>query len=474
MPRERRKPRPARRGWTREAVLEALRTWAREEGRAPRAYEWAPWAAAVLGVSSAQTRKWERAHERWPSLSVTVARCGSWRQALESAGLPTHPPLRLPLQERIATARRLEGVARVEEIAELVGVSRWTVYGYWKAVRCDGCGGWQVEASARTCLDCHARGRRRTQPQEAELIDLLRAWSEETGEPPRVTDWTGENAKWDREYPRWPFRLAVTERFGSWPAALEAAGLTPYLRHWSDEQILAALRELADELGRAPTTAEITARPQLFAPTLPGVRFGSYEHALRAAGLIPARRAWTRPDVIEAFERFRLKYGRLPTTADLRSTRGSGVPPDSAVRALFGSLHEAKRACGYDGPARRTRFDADDAVRALRAFHDTHGRNPTAREWDTLGQRPSAPPIIRHFGSWNAALAAAGLTVTRPRRRWSDEQILAAIRAFEAQHGRSPAAADFGGGTLPGFETMRLRYGSLAAVLERARAPRPC
>ena len=111
-------------------------------------------------------------------------------------------------------------------------------------------------------------------------------------------------------------------------------------------------------------------------------------------------------------------------------------------------------------------------MRALRAFHDAHERTPTAREWDALGHRPSAPPIIRHFGSWNAALAAAGLTVTRPRRRWSDAQILAAIRAFEAQHGRPPAAADFGGGTLPGFETVRVRYGSLGAVLERARAPR--
>src|SRR3954466_10530380 len=175
--RERRRP---GRGWTREAVLEALRTWAREEGRAPRAYEWAPWAAAALGVKSAQTLKWEREIERWPSLDVAVRRCGSWRAALQAAGLPTHPPLRLPLQERIGIARRLHGVASVDEIGELVGVSRWTVYGYWKAVPCDGCGGWHVHAAARTCLDCHARGRRRAHPEEAVLVDLLRAWAEET------------------------------------------------------------------------------------------------------------------------------------------------------------------------------------------------------------------------------------------------------------------------------------------------------
>src|SRR3954449_2641335 len=88
-----RRRRRERRGWTPEAVLEALQRWQAEEGRPPRAYEWAPWAAAALGIRSARTKKWEREHDRWPSLDVTVARWGSWRQALQSAGLPTHPPL---------------------------------------------------------------------------------------------------------------------------------------------------------------------------------------------------------------------------------------------------------------------------------------------------------------------------------------------------------------------------------------------
>ena len=45
----------------------------------------------------------------------------------------------------------------------------------------------------------------------------------------------------------------------------------------------------------------------------------------------------------------------------------------------------------------------------------------TVREWDASGQRPSAPAIIRHFGAWNAALAAVGLRPTRHARRWSDQ-----------------------------------------------------
>src|SRR4051812_23726934 len=198
---ERGRRRAARRDWSGDRVLDALRTWAREEGRPPRAHEWNPARAAALGITSAGTRKWEREVERWSSLDVAVRRFGSWRAALQAAGLPSYPPLVLPLRERVAIAQRLRGVCTVHETAELVGVSHWTIYGYWNAVRCAGCGGWQIDPQASGCNECRARARQRPQLAGRVLLDLLRAWARETGEPPRVTDWTGENPKWDREYP---------------------------------------------------------------------------------------------------------------------------------------------------------------------------------------------------------------------------------------------------------------------------------
>ena len=116
---------------------------------------------------------------------------------------------------------------------------------------------------------------------------------------------------------------------------------------------------------RTSTPAQSCSRSNLL-----GTRFGSYERALLAAGLVPARRTWTREAVIDALTRFQREHGRWPTSADLRSTRGTGYPPATAVRAIFGDLHSAQRACGYTGPPQRTRFEADDAVRALRRFHE--------------------------------------------------------------------------------------------------------
>lgn len=51
---------------------------------------------------------------------------------------------------------------------------------------------------------------------------------------------------------------------------------------------------------------------------------------------------------------------------------------------------------------------------SIAAFFVEHGRAPTAREWSTVSpDRPSAFDAINRFGSFNAAVSAAGLT---PRR----------------------------------------------------------
>lgn len=143
--------------------------------------------------------------------------------------------------------------------------------------------------------------------------------------------------------------------------------------------------------------------------------------------------------MIEGLRQFNSDHGRLPSSADLRNTRGTPYPPSSAVYKFFGDLHDAHRACGYKGPRTGTRFDADAALGALRSFHDAYVRNPTVRDWDKRKQRPSSPAIIRHFGSWNAATSASGLTVTQPRRPRSDDEILTAIRnARPSTHGPRP------------------------------------
>ncbi|MGA2928658.1 MAG: hypothetical protein ABSG43_22250 [Solirubrobacteraceae bacterium] len=56
----------------------------------------------------------------------------------------------------------------------------------------------------------------------------------------------------------WPSANAMADRFGSWNAACREAGLAvrPLRRGWSAQQLSVALGQLAEELGRAPTSRE--------------------------------------------------------------------------------------------------------------------------------------------------------------------------------------------------------------------------
>src|SRR3954471_9065518 len=68
------------------------------------------------------------------------------------------------------------------------------------------------------------------------IVAAVVAWADELGRAPRSYDLSPVTAraggfpiagaeKWEREHPRWPHHALVRGRFGSWRAALSAAGL---------------------------------------------------------------------------------------------------------------------------------------------------------------------------------------------------------------------------------------------------------
>jgi Homing endonuclease associated repeat len=69
----------------------------------------------------------------------------------------------------------------------------------------------------------------------------------------------------------------------------------------------------------------------------------------------------------------------------------------------------------------RDRWSRPQILRALRQATLKTGRPPTSKEWQKGGRRtrPCAAVVKREFGSWNGALAAAGL---EPRRAGAQRQ----------------------------------------------------
>ena len=391
--------------WTHQRIVEALRAWTDELGRAPRSYDWSPAIARAGGFPLAGAEKWEREHPRWPHHALVCSRFGSWRGALQAAGLPGPAPLEITRRERVEIARRLEGRLSAEELADVLGVVARTVRSYWRAGTCSRCGGPQICPQASTCADCIpcvALAR----PSAAEIVRALRRWTRETGAPPRLCDWREPGGKWEREYPVWPSAGDVQARFGGWPHALRAAGLRPHRRAWTRDEILAALRGWAERHGRAPHQGEWQAGGHEYPPaSTVGNVFGSWSAALRASGLTPVRRSWSEAEILDGLQAFARAHGRPPTSGDLRDTRATPYPPATAVIRTFGSLRAALAQLGWH--AAWTPVSDAEILDALSAYAREHGRVPTCNLWRREHRRPGASVIIRRHGSWSAALAAA-------------------------------------------------------------------
>ena len=116
----------------------------------------------------------------------------------------------------------------------------------------------------------------------------------------------------------------------------------------------------------------------------------------------------------------------------------------------------------------RKRYSDEQILAELRASAGRLGRSPTMREFAADGATTVHPQtVIEHFGSWNAAKRAAGLV---PRRFATREELLGLLRELGEELGRPPAARDIDEhkGQLPSKSLYWHTFGSLANALREA------
>jgi Homing endonuclease associated repeat len=116
----------------------------------------------------------------------------------------------------------------------------------------------------------------------------------------------------------------------------------------------------------------------------------------------------------------------------------------------------------------RRRYTDDEILAELRASADRLGRSPTMREFAADPDASVHPQtVIEHFGTWNAAKRAAGLT---PRRFISREELLDQLRELGAELGRIPTARDLEErrGRMASKSLIWQTFGSLSAALREA------
>jgi transcriptional regulator with XRE-family HTH domain len=195
-------------------------------------------------------------------------------------GVETRRPSRRERAREIARLREREGLS-FAQIAERLGLAPSTVRDYHRdpdAERnrrnreryrgtCELCGrpttGGHGYDAPRQCARC-ARARSRVWSRDR-IVAAIRNWRDLTGEAPTVLDWSPAHA--DDEHPgaarflaepgRWPSVAAAQAHFGSFSAAIEAAGVEPAPRgartRWTPDRIVEAIRAWQHAHGAPPT-----------------------------------------------------------------------------------------------------------------------------------------------------------------------------------------------------------------------------
>lgn len=116
----------------------------------------------------------------------------------------------------------------------------------------------------------------------------------------------------------------------------------------------------------------------------------------------------------------------------------------------------------------RKRYSDDELLAELRASAERLGRSPTMREFANDSRTRVHPQtVIEHFGSWNAAKREAGLL---PRRFATREELLQVLRDLGGELGRTPTARDLEErrGRLPSKSLYWHTFGSLTTALREA------
>ncbi|WP_369333273.1 homing endonuclease associated repeat-containing protein [Haloferax sp. Atlit-4N] len=187
----------------------------------------------------------------------------------------------------------------------------------------------------------HTRGHQISISKE-ESLDAIRKLAEKKGRTPTSTEMDEEG-----ECSTTPIR----KHFRCWTSAVEAAGLKPNVRKSvTKNSIRGEILRLAGETNGTPTTREMRRDGNVSVRTVRN-HFGSWNEALRSTGLDPNLQLdASRGDVVKAIRQLAENLGRTPSSMEMDA---SGEFSTAVAQRLFGSWNRALRAAGFEPRMRR-------------------------------------------------------------------------------------------------------------------------
>ena len=156
------------------------------------------------------------------------------------------------------------------------------------------------------------------------------------------------------------------------------------------------------------------------------------------------------------------------------STTSAGLADVGATRAIVGR--------GAEVQTTRITYSNDDLIRAIRRVANELGGVPSSTKYQRSARSlglPSVPTITNRFGTWTAAVRAAGMTPNTGNatyhQRWSPDACWRALTNLTAELGAPPTMDQYellaaGNDDLPSPMTVRNRLGLWSSVAARLRS----
>ena len=128
-----------------------------------------------------------------------------------------------------------------------------------------------------------------------------------------------------------------------------------------------------------------------------------------------AERFWTQEHVVAAIRRWESENGSQPVASDWIRAQDGYPSSRSVYPEPFGSWAEAVRAAGFETSSGRRLgdpvWDKETIIAAIRAWVQKTGSVPKMREWRWAQPPfPGSTSVAYYFGTWSAAIRAAGYT----------------------------------------------------------------
>ena len=176
--------------------------------------------------------------------------------------------------------------------------------------------------------------------------------------------------------------------------------------------------------------------------------------------------AYSDEDLLDDIRSVAAKVGGTPTLNDYRE---HGTASAKTIYRHFGSWQDALTTAGYEPREPDSEATDEELLDELERLADELGKRPTAVEMNDHGAH-WASTYRRAFGSWNAACEAVGLETSEPvgQETLSEAELLEELRRVAEVCGAPPSVSDMQDEGTYGPRTYYRRFGSWTAAVKAA------